>query len=74
VIPTLDDILERTEKAIVLSKLDLANGFYQIALEDQSKNLTIFACPEGRFSLNRMPFGLKNASAVFLALMVIVLV
>ena len=65
VIPTVSDILERAGKARVMSKLDLAKGFYQLAMEEESKDLTTFVSPFGRFRFCRMPFGLKNSPAVF---------
>ena len=64
-IPDLEDILSKVSDSMVLSKLDLTQGFHQIRVEPQSKNLTTFVCPYGRYRFNRMPFGLKNAPATF---------
>ena len=64
-IPELEDILSKVSDSMVLSKLDLTQGFHQIRVEPQSKNLTTFVCPYGRYRFNRMPFGLKNAPATF---------
>lgn len=36
-IPCLDDILDRVGQSQVLSKLDLAKGFHQVLLTDESK-------------------------------------
>jgi len=49
----------------VFSKLDLTQGFHQIRMDPQSKDLTAFTYPFGRFSFNRIPFGLKNAPATY---------
>ena len=68
-IPTLDDILDDVGQAKVLSKLDLTKGFYQVRLASRAKDLTIFISPFGKYRFKRMPFGLKNAPAVFQALM-----
>ena len=73
-IPCLDDILERVRQTRVLSKLDLSKGFYQVLMSEESKDLTTFVCPFGKFRFRRMPFGLKNAPAVFQLLMEKVLV
>ncbi len=66
-IPTLDEILEKAGNARVMSKLDLAKGFHQIQMDEDSKQYTTFVCPFGKFCFKRMPFGLKNAPAVFQA-------
>ncbi len=44
-IPSLNDVLERAGGAKVLSKLDLSKGFYQVQMEDVSKDLTTFVSP-----------------------------
>ena len=48
-----------------LSKLDLSKGFYQIGIEEGSREKTTFITPFGKFHFNRMPFGLRNAPAIF---------
>ena len=65
VIPTLDDVLERAGGARVLSKMDLAKGYYQVGIEDEARDLTTFVSPWGKFKFNRMPFGLRIAPAIF---------
>ena len=62
---TLEEILEKVGDSGCLSKLDLSKGFYQIGVEETSVDKTAFISPFGKFSFKRMPFGLKNAPAVF---------
>lgn len=50
-----------------MSKLDLSQGFHQIRMNPMSADLTTFVCPRGKFKFTKMPFGLKNAPAVFQA-------
>lgn len=64
-LPGLDDILRSVGEAKFLSKLDLNKGFHQVLMDPDSKDLTTFTCPFGKFRYNRMPFGLKNAPATF---------
>ena len=62
---TLDEILEKVGSSGCLSKLDLSKGFYQIGIEEESREKTAFVTPFGKFCFNRMPFGLRNAPAIF---------
>ncbi len=64
-LPSLTEILDRVGNARALSKLDLVSGFHQISMDEGSEDLTSFICPMGKFKFCRMPFGLKNAPAIF---------
>ena len=64
-IPSLDDILAKAGEARVMSKLDLSKEFYQLVVKEQSRDLTTFCSPYGKFRFRLMPFGLKNAPAHF---------
>ena len=51
--------------AALFSKLDLTKGFWQIPMEEASKKVLAMATPLGLYEPNYMPFGMKNAPAVF---------
>jgi len=66
-LPSLTEILEQVGPSMCLSTLDLTAGFHQLEMEPESSELTTFVCPFGRFRYVRMPLGLKNAPAIFQA-------
>ena len=72
-LPLIDDILSLLGNARYFTALDLKSGYWQVQLDDDSKEKTAFACHRGLFQFNVMLFGLSNAPAVFQELMNIVL-
>ncbi len=64
-LPSLTELLEQVGPNTCLSTLDLTAGFHQLAMDESSSELTTFVCPFGKFRYQRMPFGLKNAPAIF---------
>ena len=57
--------MEKVGDSCVVSKLDLAKGFYQIPLVEKSIGKTTFITPFGKYAFTRTPFGLKYAPAMF---------
>ncbi|GJP69099.1 hypothetical protein CLOP_g25728 [Closterium sp. NIES-67] len=63
--PTAEEIFDRLEGAVIFSTLDMRQGFNQIAIKGGDKGKTAFHGADGLYEWNMMPFGLRNASAVF---------
>ena len=58
-IPTLDEILYEVNDPEIFSKLDLAQGYHQIAFDEKSRDITTFSTPQGLFRYKRLIFGAK---------------
>lgn len=67
------DILSRLSSAKYFTTLDLKSGYWQVAMDEESKPKTAFAFHKGLFEFNVMPFGLCNAPFIFQNLMTVVL-
>ena len=64
-IPKVDDILAQLAGATTFSKIDANSGFWQIPLEVESRLLTTFVTPHGRYCFNKLPFGIASAPELF---------
>ncbi|GBC38977.2 retroviral-like aspartic protease 1 [Rhizophagus irregularis DAOM 181602=DAOM 197198] len=64
-LPRIDDLLEKFRVAKWFTTIDLASGYWQIEMKEEDKEKTAFICNQGLYEFNVMPFGLKNAPAIF---------
>ena len=64
-LPNPTEIFDRLAGSSIFSTLDLKAGYWQIAMEEDSKKYTAFSTPDGHYEFSRLPFGLKNAPAEF---------
>lgn len=68
-LPRIDCILDQLGRARYFSIIDLLNGFYQIELEDDSKDITSFTTDKGTFRFKSIPFGIKIGPNAFQRMM-----
>lgn len=64
-LPHIEDCIETIAAKQFFSLLDFNSGFWQIEVEEESRELTAFRCEQGHFQFKKMPFGLVNAPASF---------
>ncbi|KAL5506839.1 hypothetical protein EMCRGX_G008586 [Ephydatia muelleri] len=64
-LPKVDVTLASLSGAQVFSKLDANSGFWQIPLSEESRLLTTFITPFGRYCFNKLPFGIASAPEHF---------
>ncbi|XP_046328438.2 uncharacterized protein K02A2.6-like [Haliotis rufescens] len=63
--PTLEELTTILTGAKVFSKLDLNQGYNQLELVEESRNITTFATHLGLFRYKRLNFGINSAAEVF---------
>lgn len=68
-LPRIDDTLDRLSGAKFFTKIDLTSGYYQVELDEESKEKTAFVTPDGHYEFNYLGMGLCNAPATFQRLM-----
>lgn len=64
-LPLISDQIARLHGGHYFTVLDMASGFHQVPIEQESIERTAFVSPDGQFEYLTMPFGLRNAPSVF---------
>lgn len=64
-LPHTDTILHRLGRGNFFSCLDPRQGYHQIPLTKENREMTAFSTPNGRHEFKTLPFGLKDALASF---------
>jgi hypothetical protein len=64
-LPNMTATLDSLHGAKIWTTLDMASGFWQIKMAEDSKAKTAFTTSHGTFEFERLPFGLLNSPASF---------
>ena len=68
-LPRISEDLKALGKSKIFSSLDLAHGYFQLAMDPKSIPVTAFRVPWGLFEFTRLPQGLKNSPSTFQRIM-----
>ena len=63
--PSVDESLAKLGKSRFFTKLDANSGFWQLPLDKETKLLTTFVSPIGRYCFNHLPFGISSVPEIF---------
>lgn len=64
-LPKLDDLMEKLRGGVYFSKLDLADAYLQLQLDDDARKLCVINTPFGLYRYKRMCFGVASSPAQF---------
>ena len=64
-LPLLEELFHKLSGGTKFTKLDLADAYLQIKLDESSKQLVVLNTHQGLYHYKRMPFGLSCAPAIF---------
>jgi hypothetical protein len=64
-LPRIDQIVDSTAGCETLSFLDAYLGYHQIKMKESDQLATSFITPFGMYCYTTMPFGLRNAGAIY---------
>uniref|UniRef100_A0A8R1E6D8 Reverse transcriptase domain-containing protein n=1 Tax=Caenorhabditis japonica TaxID=281687 RepID=A0A8R1E6D8_CAEJA len=64
-LPRIDSIIEKVGGSKYFSSLDMANGYLQLRLDDESSYKCGFTTEDKVYAYTHLPFGLKSAASYF---------
>jgi len=64
-IPTIEEIQGKIGRANYFTTLDMTNGYWQVEVHKDDRDLLTFGTPCGTYTFKRLPFRLKSAPMIF---------
>ena len=64
-IPSIEETFDTLEGSAYFTSIDMSAGFYQVPMEEYSRDYTAFSTPFGSFKWLRMPIGLTGSPPTF---------
>ena len=71
-LPTIDQLVDSTVYHGMYNFMDAAQGYHQIPMKEEDQEKTSFITYQGLYYYNVLPFGLKNARAIYRRLMKVI--
>src|SRR6266542_4008557 len=68
-LPVVNDTINKIGEKKFYTSIDLASGYWQVEVDENSQDITAFVIPWRLYQFNVMPFRLTNAPATFQRLM-----
>ncbi|CAG2203350.1 Transposon Ty3-G Gag-Pol polyprotein,Retrovirus-related Pol polyprotein from transposon opus,Retrovirus-related Pol polyprotein from transposon 297,Retrovirus-related Pol polyprotein from transposon 17.6,Transposon Ty3-I Gag-Pol polyprotein [Mytilus edulis] len=68
-LPRIDDMVEAFRNSKYFSVMDVAQGYFQVPVDEKDKEKTAFVTAEGLYEFNCMPYGVCNGPSTFQRLM-----
>jgi hypothetical protein len=68
-LPMIDDLFDQLKDAKIFSKIELRSCYHQVRIKEEDINKTTFRTRYDNYEFTIVPFGLSNASTVFMCLM-----
>ena len=63
--PNPQELFQALNGGCKFTKLDLADAYLQIELNEESKKMVVINTHKGLYRYRRLPFGLNSAPAIF---------
>ena len=72
-LPRTNDVIGSLDGNCYFSNIDLTSGYFQLALDEESQNVTAFVTPMGLYKWKRLTMGLASAPGALQILMELIM-